>query len=124
VAKFLVKVPAGWTAADYAIKQARAGDPGHLIARLLLALQGHGRLSDGEFWFIVEALEATESRQTRARSRDIERRLIAQQVDGLIDEDGKSPKDAVDAVKRDRRRSVRHIRTALKAYGKPRRYRG
>jgi hypothetical protein len=108
---------------DYALNEARRGEPGHLIARLQNALQGGERLSDGEYWFIIEALEATESKQTRAQLRDLEKQLIALQVDGLIDEEGMKPKQAVEAVKKDRDCSTRHIRTALRAYGKPRRYR-
>lgn len=110
---------------DYAIKQARQGDPGPLIARLMTALQGSNNpLSDREYWFIVEALEATESKQTRARLRDLERWLTAHQFDSLVDEENMKPAQAMDAVKKSRGRSVRHIRAALKAYGKPRRYRG
>jgi hypothetical protein len=125
VAKFLVKVPAGWTAAKYAYEEARHGNPYPLAARLMIALQASNKpLSDDELRFIRDTLEASAGKETNALLRDLELQLIAQQVDGLIDEDGKSPKDAVDAVKRDRRRSVRHIRTALKAYGKSRRYRG
>ena len=117
------KLPPGWSA-KHALDEARRGDPSHLISRLGLALQGHKRLSDGEFWFIVEALEATESRQTRARLRDLEFWLIAHQFDGLVDEENLKPKQAMDVVKKHRDCSVRTIRTALKAYGKPRRYRG
>ena len=51
---------------DYTLKEARQGDPGPLIVRLMLALQGRAHLSDGEYWFVIEALEATESKQTRA----------------------------------------------------------
>jgi hypothetical protein len=124
VAKLLGNVPAGW-AAKNAYEEARRGNPYPLAARLLIALQHSSKpLSPEEFAFIRDALGATTGKETNARLRDLELWLIAQQVDGLIDEDGKSPKDAVDAVKRGRRRSVRHIRTALKAYGKPRRYRG
>jgi hypothetical protein len=114
---------------DYALKLARAGDPGLLIANLQQTLQGRGHLSDGEYWFIIEALEATESKQTRARLRDLERWLIAQQFDGLVDGDaefgekGMEPKLAMDVVKKNRNCSIRKIRGALKAYGKPRRYR-
>jgi hypothetical protein len=125
VAKFLVKVPAGWTAAKYAYEEARHGNPYPLIARLAACVQrSSGPLSDDEFNFIRNVLEASAGKETNARLRQLEQRLIAQQVDGLIDEDGKSSKDAVDAVSRDRRRSARHVRTALKAYGKSRRYRG
>ena len=107
---------------DYGLREARQGNPGPLIARVMEVLQG--RLTDGEFRFIVEALEATESKQTRARLRDLEKWLIAHQFDGLVDEEGMTPAQAMDAVKKNRDCSVRTIRTALKAHGKPRRYRG
>ena len=90
----------------------------------MLALQGHARLSDGEFWFIIEALEATESKQTRTSDRDLGRRLIAQEFDGRVDEEGLKPKQAMAAVMKNRDCSVRKIRTALKVYGKTRRHRG
>lgn len=116
-------LPLGWYA-NYALEEAKRGDPGPLIARLMQALQGRGSLSDGEFWFVIEALEARESPDTRARLRNLERWLIAQQVDGLIDEEGRKSKKAVAEVAKDRGCSPRKVRGALKAHGKPRRYRG
>ena len=114
-------IPAWWV--DYAIKQARQGDPGLLIARLQMALQGQGRLSDPEYWFIIDALEATGSKQTRANLRDLERWLIAQEFDGLVDEEDLKPAQAMAAVMKNRECSPRKVRGALRAYGKPRRHR-
>jgi hypothetical protein len=122
VAAVTKKLTPAWYA-DFALKWARQGDPGHLIARLMLALQGRAHLSDGEYWFIVEALEATASKQTNAQLRDLERRLIAQQFDGLVDEEGMEPEDAMKAVMKSRDCRERKIRYALKHYGKPRRFR-
>jgi hypothetical protein len=96
-----------------------------LIGRLMNALSRAGNpLSSDELAFIREALEATEGKKTRAHLRDFEKQLIARQVDGLIDDAGYEPKDAVEEVKRRRGRSVRHIRTAISKYGKWRRQRG
>jgi hypothetical protein len=110
--------------AMYAAARARAGDPYPLIGNLLFALARAGNpLSDDEVIFIREALEATAGKQTHADLRERGLWLIARQVDGLIDDDGYEPKDAVNEVIRHRRRSLRHIRTALSKYGKPRRHR-
>jgi hypothetical protein len=111
--------------AKYAAARARAGDPYPLIGRLLYVLQrADAPLSDDEIAFIREALEATANKRTDAAGlRLLELQLIARQVDGLIDVDGCEPKNAVDAVMLDRGRSLRHIRTALSKYGKPRRRR-
>jgi hypothetical protein len=49
--------------------------------------------------------------------------LIAQQYDGLIDDDGDEPKNAMDKVMRDRGYSERQIRKMLSLYGKKRRQR-
>jgi hypothetical protein len=93
------------------------GNPGPLIAHFL----SRKPLSDGEIQFIVEALEATGGKRQADELRELEKKLIALQVDALIDEDGLLPKQAIDEVAKHRGRSIRHIRTALAAYGKPRR---
>ena len=118
----MTKLSPGW-AAKHAFEQAKRGDPGPLIARLMLALQGRGCLRDGEYWFIIETLEATASKRTNARMRDLERWLIAEQFDGLVDEEGMTPKQAMDVVKKDRNCSTGKIRGALRAHGKSRRFR-
>jgi hypothetical protein len=88
-----------------------------------MALQGQGRLSDPEYWFIIDALEATGSKQTRANLRGLERWLIAQEFDGLVDEEDLKPAQAMAAVTKNRECSPRKVRGALRAYGKPRRHR-
>jgi hypothetical protein len=108
--------------AKYAVARARAGDPYPLIGRLLYALQRTGApLSDEEVAFVRDALEASAGKEASSQLRDLEKQLIARQVDGLVDENGLSPGEAVEEVRRDRNRSVRHVRTALAQYGKRRR---
>ena len=113
----MAKLRPSWIA-EYALKEAKLGNPGPLIARLSSALQGHGHLSDCEYWFIIEALEATGGKRQADVLRKIEQMLIAEQVEGLITEEGMKPKQAIDTVMRDRKRSRRHVYTALKAHNK------
>ncbi len=107
--------------AKYAVARAKVGDPYPLIGRMLNALEGRVRLSPEEILLVRDALEATAGKE--AGLRDLEKRLIAHQVDGMIDNAGYGSKDAVAEVKRRRGRSVRTIRTAISKYGKQRRHR-
>jgi hypothetical protein len=100
--------------AKYAAARARAGDPYPLIVRLSVCIQCSGKpLTDDEFRFIRDVLEAKADRKTAARLRLIERMLVAEQVTGFI-EDGMPRKQAIDKVKQQRNCSDRHIENALK----------
>jgi hypothetical protein len=110
--------------AKYAAAWARDGDPYPVIARLSVCVQRSSEpLSDDEFLFIRDALEARAGKETNARLRQLEKQLIAAQYDGLIDDDGKKPKEAFDEVKTLRDCWPRTVRRAIKQYGKPRRKR-
>jgi hypothetical protein len=71
----------------------------------------------------------TEANVAAAWARDgdpypvIARLSVCVQRDGLIDDDGKKPKEAFDEVKTLRDCSPRTVRRAIKQYGKPRRKR-
>jgi hypothetical protein len=65
----------------FALKEARLGHPGPLIAHLQTALQGYSQLSHDELLFIIEALDATEGQRGRNRLRDIEVARIVHAVD-------------------------------------------
>jgi hypothetical protein len=106
-------VKPGWFA-EFALDAARHGDPHPLIGRLHVHLQGGEPLSDGELQFIVEALEATAGKRSADNLRELERILIAEQVEALTSE-GMLQKEAIDEVMRQRGRSRRHIFSALKA---------
>jgi hypothetical protein len=111
----------GWLA-KYAATWARDGDPYPLIARLSVCIQRSSEpLTDDEFRFIRDVLEAKAGKKTNARLRQLEKQLIAVQYDGLIDDDGKKPKAAFEEVKTWRDCSPRTVRRAIKQYGKPRR---
>lgn len=69
-------------------------------------------LSDGEIQFIVEALETTGGKHQADHLRDIEKMLIAEQVEDL--KSGMKPKQAIEEVMRQRGRSRRHIFTAIR----------
>jgi hypothetical protein len=110
--------------AKYAAARARAGDPYPLIGRLLYALCRSGApLSDEEVALVRGALEATAGKEASNQLRDLEKQLIARQVDGLVDENGLPPGEAVGRVAEQRERSVRHVKSALHKYGKRRRHR-
>jgi hypothetical protein len=88
-----------------------------LIGRLRFFLHHGGEpLSDGETQFIVEALEATAGKRSADNLREIERFLIAEQVAGLMSEEGLLLKAAIEEVMRQRGRSRRHVFSALKAH--------
>jgi hypothetical protein len=113
----------GWLA-RYAAVAARAGDPYPLITRLMICVQRSSEpLTDAELGFIRDALEATANTKTNARLRGLEKWLMAQQYDGLIDDDGKKPKAAFTEVKAWRDTSERTLRRAISAHGKSRRKR-
>jgi hypothetical protein len=103
----VVKLPPGWSA-KHAIEEAKRGDPGHLIGRVLNRV----RLSDGEIQFIVEALEATGGKRQADQLRDIEKMLIAEQIEDL--KSGMKSKQAIEEVMRQRGRSRRHVFTAIR----------
>ena len=108
----------GWIAKS-ALNEARLGNPGHLIARLSNALQTSNQpLTDAEYWFVIEALEATGGKRHADELRKIEQYLIASQVEGFMTENGITKKQAVDSVMRHRGRSRRHVYTALKLHNK------
>jgi hypothetical protein len=95
--------------ARFAFDEARRGHPYPLIGRLTNALQGSD-LSDDEIRFIVDAVEATQSKYGADKLRDIERELIVAHVEDLG-----STKKAAEEVARQRGRSRRHVFNALKA---------
>jgi len=98
--------------AKFALDAAQHGDPYPLIGRLHVCLQG-GKLSDGELRFIVEALEATAGKRGGNNLREIERGLIAEQVEELTS-GGAQQKEAISEVMRRSGRSRRYIFGALK----------
>lgn len=106
----MVKKPGPF--AKFALDEARRGDPYPLIGRLTHALQGN--LSDDEIRFVIEVVEATEGKYGADKLREIERTLIAGQVEDLKAAGVK--KGAADQVARQRGRSRRHIFDALKAH--------
>jgi hypothetical protein len=113
----------GWLA-KYAAVWARNGDPYPLIARLVICNQRSSEpLTDDEFLFIRDVLEAKAGKKTSARLRQLEKQLIAAQYDGLIDDDGMKPKAAFEEVVAWRGRSPRTVRRAIQDYGRPRRQR-
>ena len=110
------KLPPGWYA-QHALEEAKRGDPGHLIGRLL----NRRRLTDDEIQFIVDVLEKTGGKRQADQLREIEQFLIASQVEDLM-KDGTKKEAAITEVMRWRERSRRHVFNALKAYrGKSRR---
>ena len=110
------KLPPGWYA-KHALEEAKRGDPGHLIGRLL----NRRRLTDDEIQFIVDVLEKTGGKRQDDQLREIEQFLIASQVEDLM-KDGTKKEAAITEVMRWRERSRRHVFNALKAYrGKSRR---
>jgi hypothetical protein len=105
-------LPRGWYA-DYVVREARLGNPAPLIARFenFLQLRRHP-LSRGEIDFIIEALEATEKKRAKDNLRQIERMLIAAQVEDMI-ASGTPRKAAIEAVAVQRDRSIRHVEKAI-----------
>jgi hypothetical protein len=90
----------------------------------MIALQASNRpLSGDELCCIRDILEASAGKETKARWHQLEKRLAATQYDGLIDDDGKKPKEAFDEVKAWRELKPRTLRRAISAYGKRRRKR-
>jgi hypothetical protein len=90
----------------------------------MIALQASNRpLSGDELCCIRDILEASAGKETNARLRQFGKRLAAAQYDGLIDDDGKKPKQAFEEVKAWRELKPRTLRRAISAYGKPRRKR-
>ena len=112
----MAKLPPDWFA-EYALKEAKLGNPGHLIGRFL----SRKTLSDGEIQFIVKALEATGGKRQADELREIEQFLIAEQVEGFMTENGLKQEAAIKAVMDWRGRSRRHVFNALKAYRAKRR---
>jgi hypothetical protein len=107
--------------AKYAAARARAGDPYPLIVRLSVCIQRSSEpLTDDEFRLIRDVLEVSAGKETNARLRQLDKQLIAAQYDGLIDDDGKKPKQAFDEVKAWRDLKPRTLRRAISAYGKRR----
>jgi hypothetical protein len=104
----------GWYA-ELVVDAARRGDPYPLIGHLQFCLQSGKPLSDGEIQFIVAALEATAGKRSADNLRKTERFLIAEQVEGLMRDEGRTQKAAIDEVMRYRGRSRRHVYSALKA---------
>jgi len=102
---------------EMALREARRGDPDHLIARLKVLLDRHndgdGALGQGEIDFIIEALEAKTGKYGRAKLRKIERALIKLQVEGLMD-DGFTLKQAIANVINNRKVSRRTVYSALR----------
>ena len=111
----MLKVPfrKGWLA-KYALDEAKRGNPGPLIGRFL----NHTRLSADETQFIIEALEKTGGKRQADQLREIERMLIAEQVEDLR-KGGMKKEAAIAAVGKDRGRSRRHIFTAMRWWKSP-----
>ena len=111
--------------ARHALAFARRGDPSPLIARLRLLHHGGEPLRRDEIDFIIAVLEATAGKALSADLRQLEKKLIALQVEGLVTEDGLSQKEAIGIVQDERKRSVRYIKDAIAAHrpadSKPRR---
>ncbi len=87
------------------------------------AFSGRVKLSTEEVSLVRDALESTQGKETAGKLRDLEKQLIAFQVDGLVDEGGFKQEAAIGEAAAQRQRSIRHIRTALARYGKRRRSR-
>ena len=99
--------------AEFALRDARAGHFAPLIGRVRSAAP----LLPEERQFIAEALHRLDGRRGKAELRKIEKALIAQRVDGLVEE-GKTTDDAVRQVERERKRKRATIYAALKAESK------
>ena len=89
--------------AKYTTTEAARGNPYPLIGRLLK----RRTLSDAEIRLIITALEHKAGKETATDLRIIEQKLIAARVDGMIDEDKLTQKQAIDVVCKERDCSVR-----------------
>jgi hypothetical protein len=98
-----------------AVTEARLGNPYPLIGRLDFCLQTGELISDDEIRFIEAALKATGGKRAADNIRKIEQYLIAEQVQGFMNEERMSQKAAIDEVMRRRGCSRRHVYRALKA---------
>jgi hypothetical protein len=101
---------------DFVLYEAQHGHPDPLAARLIGFLQNGGEpLTKGEVEFVVKTLMATGRKRGKDELRKAERQLIAMQVKGLTKEKKLPLKAAIDEVMRYRRRSKRHVQSALSA---------
>jgi hypothetical protein len=96
--------------AKIALREARAGNLGPLIGRVRFSSMP---LTDGEREYIAAALEDLDGKRGKAMDRQIEKTLIAQRVEGLIEE-GFSTEAAVTKVMQERGRKRSTVFTALK----------
>src|SRR5262245_19561248 len=101
------------TSGEGALEEAKLGDPTYLIGRVLLG----EKLTEGEIWFVVEALRATAGKRYKNINRWGENLRITEQVVALT-RSGVKQEAAIQAAMRQHSVSRRQVFNALKAHKK------